>query len=120
VEDASLEFAALGRLPGPFIRFFLEELPLETLCSLLDGKERKATERCVFGYYDGEHCELFEGSNAGEIVQTPAGKNGFGWDKIFIPTGYAVTRAQLSEEDYRKVYLQIRPFEALKKFLETL
>lgn len=26
VEDVSLEFLALGRLPGPFIRFFLEKM----------------------------------------------------------------------------------------------
>ena len=26
VEDASLEFTALGRLPGPFIKFFFEEM----------------------------------------------------------------------------------------------
>lgn len=32
VEDASLEFIALGRLPGTFIKFFLEEMSEETLC----------------------------------------------------------------------------------------
>jgi inosine triphosphate pyrophosphatase len=26
VEDASLEFTALGKLPGPFIKFFIEEM----------------------------------------------------------------------------------------------
>lgn len=26
VEDASLEFTSLGRLPGPFIKFFIEEM----------------------------------------------------------------------------------------------
>lgn len=120
VEDVSLGFVALNGLPGPFIRFFLEKMSFETLCSLLDGKERKAIGRCVFGYYDGENLELFEGVLEGEIAKQPAGENGFGWDKIFIPQGYSVTRASLSEEDYRKVYLQIRPLEQLKKFLEGL
>lgn len=32
VEDASLEFRALGRLPGTFIKFFLEEMSEETIC----------------------------------------------------------------------------------------
>jgi len=35
VEDASLEFSALGRLPGPFIKFFIEEMGLEKICSML-------------------------------------------------------------------------------------
>ncbi len=120
VEDVSLEFSALGRLPGTFIRFFVDEMPFETICSLLDGKDRKAIARCVFGYYDGERLELFEGSMNGEIAETPTGENGFGWDRIFIPEGYSVTRASLSEEDDRKTYIQIKPFEKLKEFLERL
>src|SRR5688572_11256576 len=37
VEDTSLIFHALGRLPGPLIRWFLEELGNPGLCKLLDG-----------------------------------------------------------------------------------
>jgi inosine triphosphate pyrophosphatase len=36
VDDVSLEFCALGRLPGTFIRFFLEEmLDYQQICDLL-------------------------------------------------------------------------------------
>lgn len=118
VEDVSLEFEALGKLPGTFIKFFVEEVPFETICSMINGKSRKATAKCVFGYYDGEQLEFFEGSLAGEIADTPSGKNGFGWDKIFIPEGYSVTRASLGEEDDKKTYLKIKPFAQLKAFLE--
>lgn len=120
VEDVSLEFAALGRLPGPFIRFFVDEVPFETICSMIAGKTRKATARCVFGYYDGNDLKLFEGKLDGEISDKPEGENGFGWDRFFIPEGYTITRAQLSEEDDKKTYLQIKPFAALKEFLASL
>lgn len=120
VEDVSLEFEALGRLPGTFIKFFIDEMDFETICSLLDGKNRNAIARCVFGYYDGNRLELFEGKLSGKIAEKPSGDNGFGWDKIFIPTGYEVTRASLDEEDDRKTYLQIKPFEQLKSFLQTV
>jgi len=120
VEDVSLEFTALGRLPGPLIKWFLEELELDQICALLDGKDRSATGRCMFGYYDGTRLEFLEGVLPGRIADKPAGDNGFGWDKIFIANGYNVTRALLGEEDYQKVYLQIRPFAQLKKFLESL
>ncbi|HTE22200.1 MAG TPA: non-canonical purine NTP pyrophosphatase [Candidatus Limnocylindria bacterium] len=68
VEDVSLEFTALGRLPGPFIKWFLEEIELGQICSLLDGKDRSATGRCMFGYYDGQRLEFFEGVLSGQIA----------------------------------------------------
>ncbi len=118
VEDVSLEFSALGRLPGTFIKFFVDEVPFETICSMLNDKTRKATARCVFGYYDGNDLQLFESSLDGEIAESPSGENGYGWDKIFIPQGYTQTRASLNEEDDRKTYLKIKPFAQLKSFLE--
>lgn len=117
VEDVSLAFEALGGLPGPFIRFFVENMSYEAICAMLHGKSRKATARCVFGYYDGEILKLFEGSLGGEIAEVPAGETTYDWDKIFIPEGYTVTRARLSEEDNKKTYLQIKPFAELKEFL---
>ncbi|MDD3607944.1 MAG: non-canonical purine NTP pyrophosphatase [Candidatus Moranbacteria bacterium] len=117
VEDVSLEFEALNGLPGPFIRFFVDNVPFETICSMIDDKSRKALAKCVFGYYDGETLKLFEGKLGGKIAKTPSGENGYGWDKIFIPEGYEITRASLNEEDDRKTYLMIKPFEELKIFL---
>lgn len=119
VEDVSLEFEALGGLPGPFIKFFVEKVPFETICSMVEGKSRKAIARCVFGFYDGKDLELFEGSLGGEIATAPSGENGYGWDRLFIPDGYSVTRASLSEEDDRNTYLQVKPFAKLKDFLES-
>lgn len=119
VEDVSLEFEALGGLPGPFIRFFIEKVPFGTICSLVNGLSRKATARCVFGYYDGLELKLFEGHLDGKIAETPSGDAGYGWDKIFIPEGYHVTRAELNEEDDQKTYSKIKPFAELKVFLEN-
>jgi inosine triphosphate pyrophosphatase len=120
VEDVSLEFVAWGRLPGPLIKWFLEELSLQQICDMLNGQNRDAVGRCTFGYFDGKRLELFEGSVAGTIAEKPGGDSGFGWDPLFIVDGYDVTRAELSEKDYQKVYLRIRPFAELKKFLESL
>lgn len=120
VEDVSLECPALGRLPGPFVKFFLEEIPEEDFCSLFRDKDRTAIARCVFGFYDGATLKFFEGKSEGVIAEQPAGEKGYGWDRMFIPNGYTVTRASLSEEDDRKTYLQIKPFEELKNFLMTL
>lgn len=119
VEDVSLEFTALGGLPGPFIKFFVERLSPQDLCNLVNGKDRTATARCTFGYYDGTTLKLLDGELRGTIAKKPAGEKGFGWDQIFIPNGYSVTRASLSEADYQTNYLSLRPLVALKEFLET-
>jgi non-canonical purine NTP pyrophosphatase (RdgB/HAM1 family) len=120
VEDVSLEFNALGRFPGTFIKFLVDEVPFDTICRMLDGLNRDATARCVFGYYDGVEVKLFEGSLSGMIADHPSGENGFGWDRIFIPEGYTVTRAELNEDDDRKTYTIIKPFALLKDYLETV
>lgn len=119
VEDVSLEFEALNGLPGPFIRFFVESVPFERICAMINGQSRRATAKCVFGFYDGEELALFEGSLGGSIAEAPAGEGGYGWDQIFIPDGYTVTRAQLNEEDYQKTYLQMKPFADVRRFLES-
>jgi inosine triphosphate pyrophosphatase len=120
VEDVALEFEALGGLPGPFIKFFLSQMSNEAICSLIkSGQTRKATARCVFGYFDGTDLELFEGSLDGEVPETPYGDKGFGWDQLYIPKGYSVTRASLDEDDDRKTYLLIKPFAQLKAYLES-
>ena len=120
VEDVSLEFHALGKLPGPFIRFFVDSVPFEKICAMISGKDRGATARCVFGYYDGKTLQLLEGKMDGTIAKKPAGKNGFGWDRIFIPEGYAITRAQMNETDDKRTYLKVKPLSKLKKFLRGL
>lgn len=120
VEDSSLEFVALGRLPGTFVKFFQSEISFEDICRLVDNKSRKAIAKCIYGYYDGNTLKLFEGYMDGEVPVHPVGKSDFGWDTIFIPEGYAVTRAQLDEENNRKTYLQIKPLEKVKAFLESL
>lgn len=119
VEDVSLEFAVYGKLPGTFIKFFIDE-SFETILSMLEGKSRKATARCVFGYFDGENIKFFESKLDGEIADTPSGENGYGWDKIFIPEGYKVTRASLNKKDNDKTYLQIKPISQLKNFLNEV
>lgn len=118
VEDVSLEFNALGGLPGPFIRFFVDHVKFQTICSMVNGKDRGAVAKCAIGYFDGKTLKIFEKNLKGKIAKRPAGKNGFGWDRIFIPQGYDVTRASLNEVDDKKTFLKIKPFRELKKFLK--
>jgi XTP/dITP diphosphohydrolase len=40
-----------------------------------------------------------EGSIFGTITSKPRGSNGFGYDPIFLPDGYRLTTAEMSEQD---------------------
>jgi non-canonical purine NTP pyrophosphatase (RdgB/HAM1 family) len=120
VEDVSLEFTALGTLPGTFIRWFEEELGAEGLCKLLEGKERSATARCMYGYFDGQEEKYFEGSMQGTITEKPKGNGGYGWDCVFIPQGFTCTRAEMSETEYEATYLQIKPLAQVHDYLRAV
>jgi inosine triphosphate pyrophosphatase len=121
VEDVSLVFTALGVLPGPYIKWFIDSSGLEACCRMLDGfDDRSATIKCTFGYYDGTQPTFFDSELTGNIAMRPAGKNGFGFDAIFIHDTYSITRAQMSQEENEQSYAsQMKPFSQLKAFLES-
>ncbi len=119
VEDVGLFFDDLGGLPGPFIKYFVDNVEFSKICKMI-GENRKAKAKCVFGYYDGENLKLFEGNLNGEIATEPRGENGYGWDKIFIPENYNITRGEMKEEENFKTYLKIKPIEKVRDFLFNL
>ena len=54
-EDTSLCFNAMNGLPGPYIKWFLEELGHDGLNRMLVGFENKtAYAQCIIGYMSEE------------------------------------------------------------------
>jgi len=89
VEDTSLQFNALGGMPGPYIKWFQEKLKSEGLYNLLTAYEDKsAVCVCTLAFCPYPHADpvVFTGMTHGKIVQ-PAPGRGFGWDSIFVPDG---------------------------------
>lgn len=122
VEDVGLEFCALVKLPGPYVKWFIESAGEEACCRMLDGFEDKsAIARCTFGYFDGKQISFFDSEARGYISDHPKGDNGFGWDKIFINDGYNVTRAEMTPEENEQTYRDVmKPFAAVSAFLNSL
>ena len=119
VEDISLHFEALGSLPGPFIKFFVDENDgLEKLCRMLDSfPTRRAHTVVMTTYFDGKTFTHFEGGASGEIALSPRGTGGFGYDAIGCVDGYGgKTRAELNKEDDEKSYLEARPLAVIRDF----
>ena len=119
VEDTSLEFTALGRLPWTFIKFFLSELGLQKVCDLLSA-ERTSIARTTYWYYDGSRLEFLEWHLDGNISTSPRGKTGFAWDQIFIPHWSDRTSAELDDTEYERFYLEVKPLKKVREFLLTL
>ncbi len=120
VEDTTLVFTALGALPGPLIKWFLEELKPEGLSALLEGKDRTAIIGSAIAYYDGEQLEIFTTEKRGTIADYPRGTNGWGFDPGFILDGQDKTNAELSDEEYELMYKGVKPFAELAEFLSSL
>jgi non-canonical purine NTP pyrophosphatase (RdgB/HAM1 family) len=118
IEDVGVRFAAWGKLPGPLIRWFVDEMGLEKICRLLDTTEtRTATAMITFAYYDGINIKFFDGEIIGEIAPEPRGKD-FGWNPIFIPDGSELTYAQMDEQNKLAKGLRTSTvFPAIKEFL---
>uniref|UniRef100_A0A8C3LNL0 Inosine triphosphate pyrophosphatase n=1 Tax=Chrysolophus pictus TaxID=9089 RepID=A0A8C3LNL0_CHRPC len=119
VEDTCLCFNALGGLPGPYIKWFLEKLKPEGLYKLLAGFEDKsAYALCTFAFSTGnpeEPVKLFKGQTHGVIVE-PRGPRDFGWDPCFQPDGYDQTYAELPKAVKNSISHRYRALSELSAF----
>ncbi|MCF7817013.1 MAG: XTP/dITP diphosphatase [Kiritimatiellales bacterium] len=104
-DDSGLEVAALGGAPGVYSARYAGEHCnyADNNAKLLDelsGKEnRSACFRTVIALSDPEgNVQTLDGSCPGTIIEALRGSNGFGYDPLFIPTGYTETFAQLDSE----------------------
>ena len=72
IEDTSLCFTALGGLPGPYIKWFLQKTGHDGLNNLLVAYEDKsASAVCCLSYFDGREGSepiVFVGETKGKIV----------------------------------------------------
>jgi len=117
VEDTCLSFNAFDKLPGPYIKWFLQALGVQNLHKLLSGFEDKSAQAiCTFVYSEGPGHEpkIFQGRTAGMIVPS-RGPTDFGWDSCFEYEGqtYAeMPKAKKNQIGHRG--------KALEKLLEWL
>ena len=125
-DDSGLECDALDGAPGVFSARYggipsSAEKNMAKLLQELDRvgaktpEQRRARFRCVLVLAkEGVVLGSFDGACEGTITMAPKGTNGFGYDPLFIPQGYARTFGQLGEKT--KMSLSHRGL-ALKNFL---
>jgi non-canonical purine NTP pyrophosphatase (RdgB/HAM1 family) len=117
VDDVDLSCNVLHGLPGPLIKWFIQE-DISLLCRMLNSfDDRSAMVHVRYALYDGKETHFFEGNVPGQIAEAPRGDGGFGWDAIFIPKGSHQTRAEQNEADYEASSPRAKAIVPLKKFL---
>ncbi len=124
-DDSGLCVDAIGGKPGVYTARYAPnrnfDLGMDKLLKELNDtnpQNRAAHFSCVIviAYPDGAY-KAFEGRVDGNIATQKTGKAGFGYDPIFIPTGYTRSFAEFSSEEKNKISHRGR---ALQKFIDFI
>lgn len=107
-DDSGLCVEALKGAPGLYSARYAptpQERIDKLLKNLTDVSNRKAKFVCAMTLVDEAGNILTQqiGECNGEIANKPSGQNGFGYDPIFIPNGYSISLAEMSEEMKNKI-----------------
>ena len=115
-DDSGLEVAALDNQPGVYSSRFAganasDDENIDKLLREMDNiptKKRTARFRCVVVFLGAGSLDqpiFFKGEWAGYIAKERTGKNGFGYDPIFMDLQYNLTAAELEPVSYTHLTL---------------
>ncbi len=122
-DDTGLFIEALNGEPGIYSARWSKLDPkfpnnIEKALVKLKGKEnRKAYFKTVIAFINDKEEELFEGIIHGRIIESEKGKDGFGYDPIFIPEGYVQTFSEMPKEEKNRISHRAL---AMAKFIKYL
>jgi XTP/dITP diphosphohydrolase len=108
-DDTGLEIEALNGAPGVFsARYAGKECIAQdninkVLYELKDKKNRTARFITVIALIINDEEFIFKGECVGEITFNQSGKDGFGYDPIFLPNGSKLTFAEMDKEAKGKI-----------------
>ncbi len=125
-DDTGLEVEFLNGEPGVHSARFAGESkdPSANITKLIglmsETSNRKARFRTVIALILENREYLFEGIVNGSITREKSGKEGFGYDPVFIPEGKEITFAQMDLKEKNTVSHRSRAFEKLREFLNSL
>ena len=91
------------------------------LKKLKNKRDRAATFNCSLSFkFPNKKIVSVEGKIKGQISKKIIGKNGFGYDPIFIPNNYSKTFGQMTR--YKKIKMDHRfiAFQKLNKKIKIL
>lgn len=123
-DDSGLIVESLNNEPGIYSARYSGSRDMEKNISLLLHKMQGKTNRnaafitVISLILDGEEYS-FEGRIDGKITEEKLGDRGFGYDPIFIPSGYAESFAQMSAEEKNQISHRAIAVKKLTDFLRA-
>lgn len=96
IESSGLEFEN-STYPGALTSQTVNGMGLDMFAKSFGGTSARATTYIV--EYNGIKMRMNSSFVTGKISNEPRGKNGFGWDSIFIPNGSSLTFGEMSSND---------------------
>lgn len=127
-DDSGLCVDALNGAPGVYSARYAPnrdfDKGMEKLLAEMEkspNKSRNAHFSCVISlaWPDGQY-KVFAGQVDGKIAFHKMGAGGFGYDPLFVPEGFTISFAQMSQEEKNKISHRGRAVEKLKDFLNNL
>lgn len=124
-DDTGLMVDALDGAPGVYSARFAGEhcspadnvrLLLQKLSGIENRRARFATVVALI--FQGKEY-LFEGTVEGNISKVPAGKEGFGYDPVFVPLDSDISFAEMAPEEKNKISHRGRAMAKLAAFLKN-
>jgi len=125
-DDSGLEVTALGGMPGVHTAiwageprdFYRAMEKVERELQAIDAKDRSARfVSCLAVAWPDGHEVTFRGEVEGTLTWPPRGEMGFGYDPVFVPTGFDVTFAELEPVQKHAMSHRAAAFEKLKAAL---
>ena len=122
-DDTGLEIEALGGLPGVNSARFAGEdknsgSNIDKVLEMMgDTANRRARFRTVIALILDGREYFFDGIVNGRIITEKRGREGFGYDPVFVPEGSDRTFAEMPLNEKNKISHRARAFEKLRIFL---
>ena len=122
VEDSGLFVHALDGFPGPYSSYVYATVGTEGLLHLMSGEDRRGA------YFQASLAvasprglnQSFSARVYGTVSRRSSGRNGFGFDPVFVPRGTRTTFAQGGVEFKQKHSHRAKAFRKLAKwYLKT-
>jgi XTP/dITP diphosphohydrolase len=123
-DDTGLEIFALDNAPGVYSARYAgeskdSEANIRKVLNELKGKpDRSARFRTVIALLLGDREILIDGIIEGQIVESPRGDTGFGYDPVFVPAGYSETFAEMGNNIKNTISHRALAVEKLKNYLK--
>ena len=127
-DDSGLEVVALNNQPGVYSSRFAgdnasDDDNIDKLLRKMHNiptEKRTARFRCVvafLGTSSDDQPVFFEGEWAGYIAKERTGKNGFGYDPVFVDLQSNLTAAELESDQKNKISHRGKAVQSLKSYL---